>query len=91
MKIFEQKFLNDRSYDESLVTTSNIIGKASEFFVGKKDSVPSDANSHDSSKINCSLLAASNMKKALMNNINRVDLLTDSKIHEVKQLLKELA
>ena len=31
------------------------------------------------------------MKKSLQSNINRVDLLTDSKIGEVKGLMKELA
>ena len=31
------------------------------------------------------------MKKTLNNSINRIDLLTDSKIGEVKHLLKELA
>ena len=36
-------------------------------------------------------LAAAKMKKTLENNINRVDLLTDGKIHDMKALMKDLA
>lgn len=38
-----------------------------------------------------SLEAAANMKKNLTQNINRIDLLTDAKIGDVKSLLTELA
>lgn len=31
------------------------------------------------------------MKKTLENNINRIDLLTDGKIHDMKGLMKDLA
>ena len=34
MKIFEQKFLNDRNYDERLASTGNIIGAAQKLFTG---------------------------------------------------------
>ena len=37
-----------------------------------------------------SIVAAANMKKKLQSNINRIDLLTDSKIGDVKGLLKSL-
>ena len=42
----------------------------------------------DSAKL---ALAAAKMKKTLENNINRVDLLTDGKIHDMKALMKDLA
>ena len=38
-----------------------------------------------------SAIAAAKMKKTLENNINRVDLLTDGKIHDMKGLMKDLA
>ena len=38
-----------------------------------------------------SLVAASKLKVTLEQNINRVDLLTDTKIADVKVLMKELA
>ena len=38
-----------------------------------------------------SAIAAAKMKKTLENNINRVDLPTDGKIHDMKGLMKDLA
>ena len=69
-----------------MVSTGNIIGKASEFF-HKKESEPNS----EVSKASLTLLAAANMKKTLQSNINRVDLLTDTKIGEIKSLMTELA
>jgi len=41
--------------------------------------------------MNLSLAAAAKMKQNLTHNINRVDLLTDAKIGDIKGLLTELA
>jgi len=38
-----------------------------------------------------SIIAAAKMKKNLENTINRIDLLTDSKIGEIKTLMRDLA
>ena len=85
MKIFEKKFLADKAYDSQLINTSNIIQNSSTVFQ-KKESLASDK-----SKMSVSLAAAAAMKKTLQNNINRVDLLTDTKIGDIKNLMKELA
>ena len=89
MKIFEQKIFNDKQYEDRLASTGDILGKANNLFSGDDQKV-CPANS-DSSKKSLSVAAAANMKKALTSNINRIDLLTDSKIGEVKSLMKELA
>lgn len=81
IKIFEKKFMTDRAFDASTIDSTNLIGKADKVFA-----MPGS----DSSKMSLSIVAAANMKKKLQSNINRIDLLTDSKIGDVKGLLKSL-
>ena len=73
-----------------MVSTGNVLAKANALFAGTDEPKAGPANS-DSSKASLSLKQAANMKKALNTSINRIDLLTDSKIGEIKNLMKELA
>ena len=85
MKIFEKKFMSDRALDSSITATNRLSGNTDKVFS------PPDSVDCSKSKISLSIEAAARMKKTLQSNINRIDLLTDSKIGDIKGLLTSLS
>ena len=90
IKIFERKFLSDRDYDSRVFNAAELVKNASDVFL-KKDPPTTQPPPSDPSKVTMSIVAAAQMKKNLENTINRIDLLTDSKIGEIKTLMRDLA
>mmetsp|Transcript_14119 Transcript_14119/g.19229 ORF Transcript_14119/g.19229 Transcript_14119/m.19229 type:complete len:98 (+) Transcript_14119:727-1020(+) len=85
MKIFEKKIMSDRAHEMAKVSTASLLERRDEVFARPMPSSPSDSN-----KMNLSIEAASNMKMTLQANINRIDLLTDAKIGDIKNLMKTM-
>ena len=83
IKIFEKKVLSDNLYEQRLTTTNQIKTEVNQVFEREKQK--SGMSINDPSKV--SAAAAAQMKKTLENNINRIDLLTDGKIHDMKALM----
>ena len=82
IKIFEKKFLADSAHESAGTNKNNLTDQAEKVFAP-----PHELN--DSSKVNLSIQQAAKTKASLQNNINRVDLLTDSKIADIKKLMNE--
>lgn len=59
IKIFEKKFMSDRSHDSRVLNSSDLVKKASEAF--KKQEEASNPNSN----MSMTIIAASNMKKKI--------------------------
>ena len=81
IKLFEKKFLSDRHLNGVEQTTKDLSRKNSQAFEHREPG--------NELQKNLTLEKAVAMKKGLQNNINRIDLLTDSRIGEIKSLLKE--
>ena len=84
MKIFEKKIWSDAQHDMAKVSTKSLLNHTDKVFA-----MPGSDHT-DSQKMNASDSAAAAMKKVLSNNINRIDLLTDAKIGDMKGLMKTM-
>ena len=84
MKIFEKKIWSDAQHDIAKVSTQSLLNRTDKVFA------PPSSDHTDSQKMLHSDNAAAAMKKVLGNNINRIDLLTDAKIGDMKGLMKTM-
>lgn len=84
MKIFEKKIWSDTQHDMAKISTKSLLGHTEKVFA------PPSSDHTDSQKLSASDTAAAAMKKLLSNNINRIDLLTDAKIGDMKGLMKTM-
>lgn len=82
MKIFEKKIMSDQNHELSKVSTESLLNRRDVVFA-----LPaSDAEK----KSQAASEFANNVKKTLQTNINRIDLLTDAKIGDIKGLMKTM-
>jgi hypothetical protein len=89
MKLFERKIMEKRESkmikQHSLLQEDNI-----EKTFAHPDALQPGREGENPSSTSVNLKAVSNMKQNLTSMINRVDLLTDTKIGEVKKILKNI-
>ena len=82
--------MSDRSYDSRVFGANELVKDASNVFRHPGANKQSVDSGEVKSQNSLSLVAAANMKKNLQQNINRIDLLTDAKIGDIKIIMKDM-
>lgn len=90
MKIFEKKLLADRFYEDTLKTTREVSKRTTSRFKPPGSSSIQVDSSVDA-KIAQVTKDSNEVQRKMKANINRVDLLTDARIGDIKGLMKEIA
>lgn len=81
MKIFEKKIMSDSNHELTKVNTESLLNHRDQVFAKQMSST---------SKADEGIEFSTKMTKNLMSNVNRIDLLTDTKIGDIKTLMKTM-
>lgn len=90
IKIFEKKFLSDRNHDNIVLNTGQVVKNANTVF-SQNGNVNVTSELPSSNHSTAQVVTAAGLRKELSSNIRRIDLLTDSKIGDIKNIMHELA
>ena len=84
MKIFEKKFMSEQNSKVAQVSAQTLLHNTAKAFA----KLPT--NLTDSDQLVAGMESQENVKKTLHVNLNRIDLLTDAKIGDIKGLMKTM-